>query len=361
MRVSAANWSAPEAMILVSPKRRGALERRGRAVSCRSYGRPLDGAAGPVGGAPPARQAGTDRRRRLRSLHPRPAGHGLRARRPPPRSASRTAIGVANGTDALALALRALGVEPGDEVICPSYTFYATAEAIAAVGRVAGVRRHRRRLQPRPGGGRARRSRRTRAVVAVHLFGHPADLDRAARAVRPRRRRRWWRTRPRRSAPAGGVGPVGDVGDVLVLPDEEPGDVRRRRPHHDAARGRRGHRAGCSASTARGTSRRSRRSATTRASTSCRPRCCACSSSSRAGTPPARPPPRGTASSASTSTSTLPPDGGDLPPVHGARGRARARRRGAARRPASAAASTTGARSTCSPCSPHLHASAACR
>jgi dTDP-4-amino-4,6-dideoxygalactose transaminase len=43
-------------------------------------------------------------------------------------------IGVANGTDALAIALRALGVERGDDVVVPSFTFYATAEAVAAIG-----------------------------------------------------------------------------------------------------------------------------------------------------------------------------------------------------------------------------------
>src|SRR6188472_3808787 len=44
------------------------------------------------------------------------------------------AIGVANGTDALVLALEAMGVGAGDEVVCPSFTFYATAEAIARAG-----------------------------------------------------------------------------------------------------------------------------------------------------------------------------------------------------------------------------------
>src|SRR3954468_13292077 len=47
---------------------------------------------------------------------------------------ARHAVGVANGTDALAIALRALGVGPGDEVVVPSFTFYASAEAIPPTG-----------------------------------------------------------------------------------------------------------------------------------------------------------------------------------------------------------------------------------
>ena len=43
-------------------------------------------------------------------------------------------VGVANGTDAITIALRALGVQPGDEVVVPSFTFYASAEAIASAG-----------------------------------------------------------------------------------------------------------------------------------------------------------------------------------------------------------------------------------
>src|ERR1039457_5550212 len=48
----------------------------------------------------------------------------------------RHVIGVANGTDAITIALRALGVIPGDEVIVPSFTFYATAEAVVTAGAV---------------------------------------------------------------------------------------------------------------------------------------------------------------------------------------------------------------------------------
>src|SRR5262245_1271903 len=47
---------------------------------------------------------------------------------------ARHAIGVANGTDALTIALRAMGVGPGDDVIVPSFTFYATAEAVPPTG-----------------------------------------------------------------------------------------------------------------------------------------------------------------------------------------------------------------------------------
>ena len=86
-------------------------------------------------------------------------------------------IGVANGTDALVIALRALGVEPGDEVICPSYTFYATAESIAAIGAVpvfADIEDETYSLDP--SAVEAAITARTRAIVPVHLFGHPAAM-----------------------------------------------------------------------------------------------------------------------------------------------------------------------------------------
>jgi dTDP-3-amino-3,4,6-trideoxy-alpha-D-glucose transaminase len=86
-------------------------------------------------------------------------------------------IGVANGTDALVLLLDALGVGPGDEVICPSFTFYATAEAIARRGATpvfADVDAGTMNLDPEDVA--ARITPRTKALLAVHLFGRPAPL-----------------------------------------------------------------------------------------------------------------------------------------------------------------------------------------
>ncbi len=86
-------------------------------------------------------------------------------------------IGVANGTDALVLVMDALGIGGGDEVICPSFTFYATAEAIARRGATpifADVDAGTMNLDPEDVA--ARISSRTKAILAVHLFGRPAPL-----------------------------------------------------------------------------------------------------------------------------------------------------------------------------------------
>src|SRR5271168_4692188 len=87
------------------------------------------------------------------------------------------AVGVANGTDAITIALRAMGVGPGDEVVVPSFTFYASAEAIPPTGATpvfcdidpetycVTAETVRAALTPR-----------TKAVIAVHLFGNVAPI-----------------------------------------------------------------------------------------------------------------------------------------------------------------------------------------
>jgi dTDP-3-amino-3,4,6-trideoxy-alpha-D-glucose transaminase len=87
------------------------------------------------------------------------------------------AVGVANGTDAITIALRAMGVGPGDDVVVPSFTFYASAEAIPPTGAkpvfcdidpdtyCVTAKTVRAALTPR-----------TKAVIAVHLFGNVAPV-----------------------------------------------------------------------------------------------------------------------------------------------------------------------------------------
>jgi dTDP-4-amino-4,6-dideoxygalactose transaminase len=87
-------------------------------------------------------------------------------------------VGVANGTAALELALRAVGVEPGMEVITVSHTFVATAEAVRAAGArpvLVDVDPSTRCLDPDLLEGAL--TARTGAVIAVHLYGRPAPLD----------------------------------------------------------------------------------------------------------------------------------------------------------------------------------------
>ncbi|SEB56792.1 dTDP-4-amino-4,6-dideoxygalactose transaminase [Nocardioides exalbidus] len=88
-------------------------------------------------------------------------------------------IGVANGTDALELALRAVGVGPGGEVVIPANTFIATAEAVSRIGAVPVlVDCDDERLLIDPDLVEAAITDRTQAVVAVHLFGQLAPIAR---------------------------------------------------------------------------------------------------------------------------------------------------------------------------------------
>jgi dTDP-4-amino-4,6-dideoxygalactose transaminase len=161
------------------------------------------------------------------------------------------AVGVANGTDALVLALRALGIGPGDEVVVPSNTFVATAEAVVlagAVPRFADVdpdtllmtaQSLKDAIGPE-----------TKAAIVVHLFGQMADMDElmttasesgidviedAAQAQGAR-----WRGSPAGSLgrigafsfyPGKNLGAFGDAGALVTSDEEIAGRLRSLRDH----------------------------------------------------------------------------------------------------------------------------------
>jgi dTDP-4-amino-4,6-dideoxygalactose transaminase len=128
-------------------------------------------------------------------------------------------VGVANGTDAITIALRALGVRPGDEVVVPSFTFYASAEGIVAAGArpvFCDVDFETRNVTAQTV--RAALTPRCTAVVAVDLFGSPAPvpeirelgvpvLEDAAQAVGA-------------SLPQGRAGSLADVATLSFYPSK---------------------------------------------------------------------------------------------------------------------------------------------
>ena len=92
------------------------------------------------------------------------------------------AIGVSNGTDAIALSLLVLGIKPGDGVVCPAFTYYATAGAVASVGAVpvfADIDKdtYNISLQSVEKILSGRNRSKIKAVIPVHLYGECADMD----------------------------------------------------------------------------------------------------------------------------------------------------------------------------------------
>jgi dTDP-4-amino-4,6-dideoxygalactose transaminase len=95
------------------------------------------------------------------------------------------AIGTANGTDALEIALAAHDIGPGDEVIVPANTFVATAEAVARVGATVVLADCDDDFLLNPEQVARRLTARTRAVMAVHLYGQAAPVERIREVVGP--------------------------------------------------------------------------------------------------------------------------------------------------------------------------------
>jgi dTDP-3-amino-3,4,6-trideoxy-alpha-D-glucose transaminase len=161
------------------------------------------------------------------------------------------AVGVASGTDALTLALRALGIGPGDEVVVPALTFYATAEAVVHAGAVPvfcdvdpdTFVMTAATVEPALG-------ERTKALLPVHLFGNPAPMEGLRRLAESRGLRLLEDAAQAAGAhlgdrsvgglgdaaafsffPSKNLGGFGDGGAVLTDDDEVAAAVRRLRAH----------------------------------------------------------------------------------------------------------------------------------
>jgi dTDP-4-amino-4,6-dideoxygalactose transaminase len=133
----------------------------------------------------------------------------------------RHVVGVSNGTDALRLACEAIGLQPGDEVIVPAYTFIATALGVTFAGgipRFVDVSPDTFNLDP----SQIERAitPKTRAILPVHLFGHPADMSEILALAKTHRLRVIEDAAQAHGAAIGGrrVGGLGDLGCFSFYP-----------------------------------------------------------------------------------------------------------------------------------------------
>jgi len=165
-------------------------------------------------------------------------------------------VGVASGTDALILALRACGVQAGDEVLIPPFTFVATGSAVSALGAkpvFVDIRPDTYNLDPSD---LARRlTVRTRAIIAVHLYGLACDMDPILKFARAHNLRviednaqsigATYRGKPAGSLgdaaclsfyPTKNLGAYGDAGMVVTNSDEMAARLKSLRNHGQAAK-----------------------------------------------------------------------------------------------------------------------------
>ncbi len=102
------------------------------------------------------------------------------------RSGVRYALATSSGTGALICALKAVGIEPGDEVIVPAYTFIASFSAVISAGGVPVLTEIDDSLNIDPGDIERRLTPRTKAVMPVHMLGNPCAMDEIADLCRKR-------------------------------------------------------------------------------------------------------------------------------------------------------------------------------
>jgi dTDP-4-amino-4,6-dideoxygalactose transaminase len=169
---------------------------------------------------------------------------------------ARHGVGVGSGTDALRLALAALGVGAGDEVLTPAFSFVASATTIVMTGATpVFVDVEPDTLTMDPHAAARLLTRRTKVIMPVHLYGQPADLDQLTALARDRGLAllednaqavgATWQGRPVGGwgdaaclsfYPTKNLGALGDAGMLVTTRDDIAERVRRLRHHGDAGR-----------------------------------------------------------------------------------------------------------------------------